>query len=177
MVEASCGSTAISEAYFARLLGLPFIAVVPRSTSPEKIAAIEFYGGELPPRRDAGRDLRRSRPPRRRDGRPLHGPVHLRRARDRLARQQQHRREPSSRRWRTRAPRARAGSSSSAGTGGTSATIGRYIRYRRHADAAVRRRSREFGVLRLLPHRRPRPRFDRARASRASAARASSRRS
>ncbi|WP_232324327.1 pyridoxal-phosphate dependent enzyme, partial [Variovorax sp. WDL1] len=38
IVEASSGSTAVSEAYFARLLGLPFIAVMPRSTSPEKIA-------------------------------------------------------------------------------------------------------------------------------------------
>jgi cysteine synthase len=45
LVEASSGSTAISEAYFARLLGLPFIAVMPASTSPEKIAQIEFYGG------------------------------------------------------------------------------------------------------------------------------------
>lgn len=45
VIEASSGSTAISEAYFARLLGLPFVAVMPRSTSPEKIAAIEFYGG------------------------------------------------------------------------------------------------------------------------------------
>ncbi|MGB7481774.1 MAG: PLP-dependent cysteine synthase family protein [Burkholderiaceae bacterium] len=45
IVEASSGSTAVSEAYFARLLGLPFVAVMPRSTSPEKIAAIQFYGG------------------------------------------------------------------------------------------------------------------------------------
>src|SRR5512137_1186813 len=45
VVEASSGSTAISEAYFARLLGLPFFAVMPRATSPEKVAAIEFYGG------------------------------------------------------------------------------------------------------------------------------------
>jgi len=44
IVEASSGSTAVSEAYFARLLGLPFIAVMPRSTSPEKIAQIAFYG-------------------------------------------------------------------------------------------------------------------------------------
>ena len=35
----------VSEAYFARLLGLPFIAVMPRSTSPEKVAQIEFHGG------------------------------------------------------------------------------------------------------------------------------------
>jgi cysteine synthase len=45
VVEASSGSTAVSEAYFARLLGLPFVAVMPASTSPEKIAAIEFQGG------------------------------------------------------------------------------------------------------------------------------------
>jgi cysteine synthase A len=45
VIEASSGSTAVSEAYFARLLGLPFIAVIPRSTSPEKIALIEFQGG------------------------------------------------------------------------------------------------------------------------------------
>ncbi|MCB0327404.1 MAG: PLP-dependent cysteine synthase family protein [Bdellovibrionales bacterium] len=46
IIEASSGSTAISEAYFARLLGLKFIAVMPRGTSKEKIAQIEFYGGQ-----------------------------------------------------------------------------------------------------------------------------------
>lgn len=46
VIEASSGSTAISEAYFARLLGLPFIAVMPASTSQEKIAQIAFYGGK-----------------------------------------------------------------------------------------------------------------------------------
>ena len=46
IVEASSGSTAVSEAYFARLLGLPFVAVMANSTSPEKIAQIEFYGGK-----------------------------------------------------------------------------------------------------------------------------------
>jgi len=45
IVEASSGSTAISEAYFARLLGLPFVAVIPAGTSRMKIEAIEFYGG------------------------------------------------------------------------------------------------------------------------------------
>jgi len=45
IVEASSGSTAVSEAYFARMLGLPFVAVMPRGTSPAKIALIEFYGG------------------------------------------------------------------------------------------------------------------------------------
>ncbi|NYT65921.1 PLP-dependent cysteine synthase family protein [Alcaligenaceae bacterium] len=45
VIEASSGSTAVSEAYFARLIGLPFVAVMPKNTSKEKIAAIEFYGG------------------------------------------------------------------------------------------------------------------------------------
>ncbi|WP_448203099.1 PLP-dependent cysteine synthase family protein [Azospirillum sp. sgz302134] len=45
VIEASSGSTAVSEAYFAQLLDLPFVAVVPRGTSPAKIAQIEFYGG------------------------------------------------------------------------------------------------------------------------------------
>ncbi len=46
VIESSSGSTAVSEAYFARLIGLPFVAVMPKSTSPEKLAAIRFYGGE-----------------------------------------------------------------------------------------------------------------------------------
>ena len=46
IVEASSGSTAVSEAYFARMLGLRFIAVVPRSTAKAKIDAITFQGGE-----------------------------------------------------------------------------------------------------------------------------------
>ncbi|MBV1840866.1 PLP-dependent cysteine synthase family protein [Photobacterium ganghwense] len=46
IIESSSGSTAVSEAYFARLLGLPFIAVVPRRTARKKIEQIEFYGGK-----------------------------------------------------------------------------------------------------------------------------------
>ena len=46
VVEASSGSTAISEAYFARLLRLRFIAVMPATTSKDKIALIEGQGGE-----------------------------------------------------------------------------------------------------------------------------------
>jgi cysteine synthase A len=45
VVEASSGSTAISESYFARLLGLPFVAVMPATTSEDKIALIEAQGG------------------------------------------------------------------------------------------------------------------------------------
>jgi cysteine synthase A len=44
VVDASSGSTAISEAYFARLLGLRFIAVMPAATSRSKIALIEREG-------------------------------------------------------------------------------------------------------------------------------------
>ena len=46
VVESSSGSTAVSEAFFAKLLGLRFVAVMPRGTSPQKIALIERYGGE-----------------------------------------------------------------------------------------------------------------------------------
>ncbi len=45
IIEASSGSTAVSEAYFSRLLGLPFVAVMPRGTSAAKVAQIAFYGG------------------------------------------------------------------------------------------------------------------------------------
>ncbi|MET1087543.1 MAG: PLP-dependent cysteine synthase family protein [Arthrobacter sp.] len=45
IVEASSGSTAVSEAYFAQLLGLPFVAVMARTTSREKIDLIEQFGG------------------------------------------------------------------------------------------------------------------------------------
>lgn len=46
VIESSSGSTAVSEAYFARLLGLRFIAVMPKSTATKKIEQIQFYGGE-----------------------------------------------------------------------------------------------------------------------------------
>ncbi|GGQ65765.1 cysteine synthase [Streptomyces althioticus] len=45
VIEASSGSTAVSEAYFAKLIGVPFVAVMPRTTSAEKCRLIEFHGG------------------------------------------------------------------------------------------------------------------------------------
>jgi len=45
IVEASSGSTAISEAYFAHMLGLPFHAVMSASTSKEKVREIERQHG------------------------------------------------------------------------------------------------------------------------------------
>ncbi|MGI9364694.1 MAG: PLP-dependent cysteine synthase family protein [Rhizobiaceae bacterium] len=46
VIEASSGSTAVSEAYFAQMLELPFTAVMPRSTAQRKIDMIKLYGGQ-----------------------------------------------------------------------------------------------------------------------------------
>ena len=46
-VDASSGSTAISEAWFARLLGLEFTAVMPDTTAPGKIEAVRALGGHI----------------------------------------------------------------------------------------------------------------------------------
>ena len=54
VVEASSGSTAVSEAYFAHLIGVPFVAVMSRTTSPSKIALIEREGGRCELIDDAG---------------------------------------------------------------------------------------------------------------------------
>ena len=56
VIEASSGSTAISEAWFAHRLGLPFVAVVPATTAPAKIAAIREAGGEVVAA-EAGEDI------------------------------------------------------------------------------------------------------------------------
>src|SRR4051794_39330414 len=45
VIEASSGSTAVSEAYFAKMLGLPFVAVGPRATSKGKSELIRLQGG------------------------------------------------------------------------------------------------------------------------------------
>ncbi len=45
IVEASSGSTAVSEAYFAKMIGVPFIAVLPKSTAKSKLKLIELHGG------------------------------------------------------------------------------------------------------------------------------------
>ncbi|OON83023.1 hypothetical protein B1H18_01405 [Streptomyces tsukubensis] len=47
VVEASSGSTAISEAWFSKLLGIKFVAVVPSGTTAEKKKAILELGGEI----------------------------------------------------------------------------------------------------------------------------------
>lgn len=59
VIEASSGSTAVSEAYFARLIGVPFIAVMAQGASRDKIRLIELHGGrchfvECPDHRTSG---------------------------------------------------------------------------------------------------------------------------
>jgi cysteine synthase len=132
VIEASSGSTAVSEAYFARMLGLRFIAVVPAATAAPKLEAIRFHGGEIHPVDDprtiydvADRLAAET------GGHYLDQFTYAERATDwrgnnniaesifaQLA-QEEHP-VPS---WIV----------CGAGTGGTSATIGRFIRYRRHA--------------------------------------------
>ncbi|TFV50469.1 PLP-dependent cysteine synthase family protein [Blastococcus sp. TF02A_35] len=131
VVEASSGSTAVSEAYFARMLGLPFVAVMPRSTSPEKIALIEFHGGRChfvdraPDMYDEARRLAAEC-----GGHYLDQFTYAERATDwrgnnniaeSIFEQLSAERHPVPE-WVV----------VGAGTGGTSATIGRYLRYRRH---------------------------------------------
>ena len=133
VIEASSGSTAVSEAYFARLLGLPFIAVMPRSTSAEKIAQIEFYGGRChfveraAEVYDASRQLARET-----GGHYMDQFTYAERATDwrgnnniadSIFTQMAHERHPIPH-WIV----------VGAGTGGTSATIGRYVRYHRHVS-------------------------------------------
>ena len=71
LVEASSGSTAVSEAYFANLLGLPFIAVMPRTPAARRRGRSRVLGSALPLRRRTGRRLRRRGGGWRRERRPL----------------------------------------------------------------------------------------------------------
>ncbi|NMN97938.1 PLP-dependent cysteine synthase family protein [Antrihabitans stalactiti] len=131
IVEASSGSTAVSEAYFAKLLGLDFVAVMPASTSPQKIALIEAQGGRCHFVDSSGEIYAEAaRLAANTDGHYMDQFTHAERATD----------------WRGNNNIAESifhQLSSElhpipdwivvgAGTGGTSATIGRYIRYRRH---------------------------------------------
>jgi cysteine synthase A len=132
VVEASSGSTAVSEAYFARLIGVPFVAVMPRSTSPEKIAQIEFHGGRCHLVDRAGAMVSEAAAlATRLGGHYIDQFTHAERATDWRGNNNiaesifaQMRGEPYPEpHWIV----------VGAGTGGTSATLGRYVRYRRHA--------------------------------------------
>jgi cysteine synthase A len=134
IVEASSGSTAISEAYFARMLDLPFLAVVPASTSSEKIALIEREKGRCHLVDDPSTVYREaSRMAEATGGHYMDQFTFAERATDwrgnnniaeTIFRQMALERHPIPR-WIV----------VGAGTGGTSATIGRYLRYCCHATA------------------------------------------
>lgn len=132
VIEASSGSTAVSEAYFARLLGLPFIAVIPASTSPEKIAAIEFQGGRchLVERAcdldEASRQLARET-----GGHFMDQFTYAERATDWRA--NNNIAESIFKQMAAEPHPVPAWIVCSPGTGGTAATLGRYVRYRQHA--------------------------------------------
>ena len=136
VIEASSGSTAVSEAYFARLLGLPFVAVVPACTSPDKIAAIEFQGGRCELVEEAGAINEVSaRMARASGGHFMDQFTYAERATDWRAnnniaesifRQMEAEQHPEPA-WIVCSP----------GTGGTSTTLGRYVRYRRHATRVL----------------------------------------
>jgi cysteine synthase A len=128
IVESSSGSTAVSEAYFAKLLGLRFIAVLPQGTAQKKIDQIEFYGGETRavPAPDIYSEAERLAADL--DGHYMDQFTYAERATDwrgnnNIAEslfQQLELEEHGVPDWVVM----------SAGTGGTSATIGRYLRYR-----------------------------------------------
>ncbi|MFT7620505.1 MAG: cysteine synthase A [Planctomycetota bacterium] len=131
IVESSSGNTAISEAYFAQLLGLPFVAVVPKDTSQQKVDKIGFYGGKC--HFVEGRQIyaEAARLAKERGGHYMDQFTYAERATD----------------WRGNNNIAESIFNQmkfeptdvptwivvSAGTGGTSSTIGRYIRYKAYA--------------------------------------------
>jgi cysteine synthase A len=132
VIEASSGSTAVSEAYFARLLGLEFIAVMPSSTQKEKIDRIAFYGGRSQLIDDPGRIGDESRAlAARTGGHFMDQFTYAERATDWRANNniadsiyRQMAREPHPvPEWIVSSP----------GTGGTLATLGRYVRYKQHS--------------------------------------------
>ena len=131
VVEASSGSTAVSEAYFARLLGLPFIAVIPASTSPEKIAAIEFQGGRCHlVERACALDAESHRVAADTGGHFMDQFTYAERATDWRA--NNNIAESIFRQMAQEPHPVPAWIVCSPGTGGTAATLGRYARYRRH---------------------------------------------
>lgn len=129
IIESSSGSTAISEAYFARLLGLPFIAVIPKSTAQKKIDQIEFYGGRCHLVEPADIYTESARLAQELNGHYMDQFTYAERATDwrgnnniadAIFRQMLHERFP-----------VPSHIVMSPGTGGTSATIGRYLRYQK----------------------------------------------
>ncbi len=129
VVDASSGSTAISEAWFARLLGLPFVAVMPACTAPQKIHQVQALGGQCDLVEDPSQVHVRAAQ------HALEGACHLdqfelaERATD--WRGNNNIAESIIGQMRRETPHEPTWIVCGAGTGGTSATIGRYLRYRR----------------------------------------------
>ena len=134
--KSSSGSTAISEAYFARLLGLPFIAVAPRATAKPKIEAIEFLGGEVRLAEPAQIYDEARRVAEDSSGHYMDQFTYAERATD--WRGNNNIAESLFAQMRLERHPAPAWIVVSAGTGGTSSTIGRYMRYSQRAAAATR---------------------------------------
>jgi cysteine synthase A len=131
VVEASSGSTAVSEAYFARLIGVPFVAVMPRSTSPEKIALIEFHGGRCHLVADPSTVyVEAARIAREAGGHYIDQFTFAERATD--WRGNNNIAESIFAQMAAEPHPVPAWIVVGAGTGGTSATLGRFVRYRRH---------------------------------------------
>ena len=132
VIEASSGSTAVSEAYFARMIGVPFYAVMPRTTSREKIAAIEHFGGTCHFIEDGRRIYAESAALAASvGGHFMDQFTHAERATD--WRGNNNIAESIFEQLRDEPHPIPTWIVMSAGTGGTSATIGRYLRYKRHA--------------------------------------------
>jgi cysteine synthase A len=132
VIEASSGSTAVSEAYFAALLGLPFIAVMPASTSAVKIALIESQGGRCHFVAESSQVYAEAeRLAEETGGHYLDQFTNAERATD--WRGNNNIAESIFEQMAQEAHPIPEWIVVGAGTGGTSATIGRFIRYRRHA--------------------------------------------
>ena len=132
VIEASSGSTAVSEAYFAALLGLPFIAVMPSSTSAAKIALIESQGGRCHFVAEASQVYAEAeRLAQDTGGHYLDQFTNAERATD--WRGNNNIAESIFEQMRDETHPIPEWIVVGAGTGGTCATIGRFIRYRRHA--------------------------------------------
>ncbi|HET7666382.1 MAG TPA: PLP-dependent cysteine synthase family protein, partial [Mycobacterium sp.] len=132
VIEASSGSTAVSEAYFAALLGLPFIAVMTSSTSAAKIALIESQGGRCHFVAHASQVYAEAeRLAQDTGGHYLDQFTNAERATD--WRGNNNIAESIFEQMRDESHPIPDWIVVGAGTGGTCATIGRFIRYRRHA--------------------------------------------
>ena len=144
IVEASSGSTAVSEAYFARLLGLPFIAVVPEGTSRKKIDQISFYGGDCRFVPSAEIYSESARIARELKGHYMDQFTYAEQVTD--WRGNNNIAESIFEQMRSESHPEPEWVVVSAGTGGTSATIGRYIRYR-HFDTRLCVADPEYSVF------------------------------